>query len=200
MNFEPDSFRDKNEARKFFLARRRSIDAIARLSAHQNIQRHLEKFVINGRYDYVFGYLSTKTEVCLDGFLRFCFLRGLKVAIPRIQDEQTVFYRFDPLKHKIIVGAYQMRETEQIAGELPVSLPASAKTLVCVPGVAFDRFGNRLGRGKGHYDKSLSQLDNFTRLGVLYRNQLSKGKLPIENHDVKMDSLVSPDGIMNPSN
>jgi len=196
MNFEPDSFKDKDEARKFFSARRKGMEPAARLAAHQNIQRHLERFVINGRYDFVFGYLSTRTEVCLDGFLRFCFLRGLKVAIPRVENEQTVFYRYDPLQHKVVVGAYQMRETEKISGELPVSLPAGAKTLVCVPGVAFDRFGNRLGRGKGHYDKSLSQIDNFTRLGVLYRNQLSKGVLPTEEHDVKMEYLASPDGIL----
>lgn len=64
--------------------------------------------------------------------------------------------------------------------------------LVVVPGVAYDRFGNRLGRGKGFYDRLL-QSTRATKVGVCYEFQLLD-EVPSEEHDVKMDMVISQSG------
>jgi len=61
--------------------------------------------------------------------------------------------------------------------------------LVIVPGVAFDRKMNRLGRGKGFYDRFLPKL-KAPKLGICFDFQLLD-KIPTEETDIKMDFLVS---------
>ena len=58
-----------------------------------------------------------------------------------------------------------------------------------VPAVAFDRKGNRLGRGKGYYDRLLAG-SKATKVGVGYEFQLL-GEIPAEPHDIRMDMVIT---------
>ena len=71
--------------------------------------------------------------------------------------------------------------------------------LVMVPLVAFDSQLNRLGYGKGYYDRILEKI-NFTKkkrifLGMAYSFQKYK-KIPINKHDVKLDYILTEKGII----
>ena len=59
-----------------------------------------------------------------------------------------------------------------------------------VPGVGFDRKNNRLGRGKGYYDKLLCQIPDVYRIGICFPFQFFD-KLPCEEHDIKMHEVIS---------
>ena len=59
-----------------------------------------------------------------------------------------------------------------------------------VPGLAFDRRGYRLGRGGGFYDRVLSQSCGI-KIGIASSAQISYQDIPVENHDVKMDIVVT---------
>ncbi len=61
--------------------------------------------------------------------------------------------------------------------------------LMIIPAVAFDRKGNRLGRGKGFYDRLLSS-SRATKIGVGYEFQLFDS-IPSEAHDVPMDMIIT---------
>ncbi len=61
--------------------------------------------------------------------------------------------------------------------------------LIVVPGVAFDRRGNRIGRGKGFYDRLLTET-KATTVGVGYDFQLVDD-IDSEPHDVVMDLVVT---------
>lgn len=61
--------------------------------------------------------------------------------------------------------------------------------LAVVPGMAFDESGNRLGRGKGYYDKILSKLSCY-KIGICFPFQLCK-EIPTEIHDIRMDEIIS---------
>lgn len=58
-----------------------------------------------------------------------------------------------------------------------------------VPGMAFDHRGNRLGRGKGYYDRFLSLLPNTYKIGVCFDFQKMPG-VPADEHDIKMDMVI----------
>lgn len=60
--------------------------------------------------------------------------------------------------------------------------------VILVPGVAFDRQGNRLGRGKGYYDKILKQTAAY-KLGICFDFQLLD-TIPTEQHDVQMSKVI----------
>ncbi|MDD6437518.1 MAG: 5-formyltetrahydrofolate cyclo-ligase [Prevotella sp.] len=58
-----------------------------------------------------------------------------------------------------------------------------------VPGMAFDRQGNRLGRGKGYYDRLLPLLKRTWKIGLCFDFQI-KDSVPTCNHDVCMDEII----------
>ena len=65
---------------------------------------------------------------------------------------------------------------------------------IIVPGVAFDKKLNRLGRGKGYYDKLLVQT-SATKIGICYELQLFD-EIPAEPHDIKMDFIITENNII----
>ena len=67
--------------------------------------------------------------------------------------------------------------------------------LAIVPGMSFDLNLNRLGRGKGYYDKLLSKLDTYL-IGVCFSFQLRE-EITIEPHDLPMNCVISQNEIIN---
>lgn len=61
--------------------------------------------------------------------------------------------------------------------------------LAVIPGVAFDKKGNRLGRGKGYYDKLLPRINGY-KIGICYPFQLV-GSVPAEPFDYRMDEIIT---------
>lgn len=61
--------------------------------------------------------------------------------------------------------------------------------LVIVPGIAFDRKLNRMGRGKGFYDRLLPKL-KAPKIGICFDFQLFD-EIPVEKNDIKMDKIIS---------
>ena len=62
--------------------------------------------------------------------------------------------------------------------------------LIVVPGVAFDRQGNRIGRGKGYYDRFLCQHLEVPRIGLCFDFQLVD-EVPTEPLDIRMDEVLT---------
>lgn len=75
----------------------------------------------------------------------------------------------------------------------PIDTPAETSEkeidLIIVPGIAFDRKRNRLGRGKGFYDRLLSTLD-VPKIGICFDFQLF-ANIPAESFDKKMDLIIT---------
>lgn len=91
---------------------------------------------------------------------------------------------------EISIGAYNIQEP---TGNEPIS--PRIIDLIIVPGVAFDKQFNRLGRGKGYYDKILTQAINATKIGIAFDFQLIDN-LPTESHDIKMDIIITPTNLL----
>lgn len=66
--------------------------------------------------------------------------------------------------------------------------------LAIIPGVSFDLLRNRLGRGKGFYDKLLPSINAY-KIGLCYDFQISK-HIPTETHDTPMDAILTENGII----
>ena len=67
--------------------------------------------------------------------------------------------------------------------------------MIIVPAVAFDFNKNRLGRGKGFYDRLLSQATNAIKIGVGYDFQIFE-TIPTEPHDIPMDIVITPNHVI----
>lgn len=94
----------------------------------------------------------------------------------------------------IIPVAYE-KDTDFAVGDFNILEPQNEPykgdfDLIVVPGVAFDHKGNRLGRGRGYYDRFLCQHLDVKRIGICFDFQLV-GQIPTEPFDIRMDEVVS---------
>lgn len=98
-------------------------------------------------------------------------------------------------KTEVDPGAYGIPEPSGDAGTIFSPLESSEDTVVLVPGLAFDRKGNRIGRGKGYYDRFLSREDlrDAVRIGVLWELQLVES-LSARAHDIPVHYIVHEGG------
>lgn len=110
-------------------------------------------------------------------------IEGKELIYPRVEGENIVPVK----KGKFFCGAYGISEPE---GE-----EYTGKTdAVVVPMCAFDREMNRLGFGKGYYDRFL-QNRQVLKVGVAYSNQCCL-KIDTKETDVKMDIIVTEKGVL----
>lgn len=102
---------------------------------------------------------------------------------PRLgpRGEPLSFHRAAPAD--LVPGVWGIREPGADA-------PRAAPDAVIVPLVAADARGNRLGYGKGHYDRTLARLVAL-RIGVAWDCQVVE-RVPSEPWDERLDWLVTP--------
>jgi len=86
----------------------------------------------------------------------------------------------------IVTGKFGVREPADWCADIPLD----RFDLVLVPGMAFDWSGNRLGRGRGFYDRLLEKVSGI-KCGVGYDFQLLE-KIPVEAHDAKVNFILTP--------
>lgn len=68
----------------------------------------------------------------------------------------------------------------------------SAIDIAIIPGVGFDKQGNRLGRGKGYYDRLLPKLQSYN-IGICFSFQVIPA-VPVEPFDHPMDEVWTEEG------
>lgn len=129
-------------------------------------------------------YHALPDEVPTQALLEELRAAGKTVLLPRVTSptEMTLHRYTGP--GDLQTGAYGIMEP---TGE-PFSDYAHIDT-VLVPGMAFDRHGHRLGRGKGYYDRLLPQLPHAYKMGICFPFQLLD-EVPVDDHDVLMDCVV----------
>lgn len=131
----------------------------------------------------VLAYWSMDDEVFTHDFV--CKWAEMKtILLPCVRGEELDIRYFDGKENLCPGEGYAIPEP---VGALFTDLKQI--DLVLVPGVAFDREGNRLGRGKGYYDRILKQTPAY-KIGLCFDFQLLDC-VPTEEHDIKMDRVIS---------
>ena len=129
-------------------------------------------------------YNSLPDEVDTAMLLAKALLMGKRVLLPKVVGDELELRIHTP--GSLLSGAYGIMEP---TGELFPVESYHEIDLAIIPGVAFDRLGARLGRGKGYYDRLLSQMPNAYKIGICFPFQLLE-RLPSEPHDVLMNEVI----------
>lgn len=112
-----------------------------------------------------------------------------KIYLPTTgPDRQMDFYEIGPSwRTDLVPGSFDIPEPKPDP-KRKYNSENFWETVVLVPGLVFDRNGNRLGRGRGYYDQFLGQgqLIDSIKIGVGWSLQLVD-QIPPEEHDVAMD-------------
>ena len=133
-------------------------------------------------------YASMPGEVDTLAMIEKAIFSGKRVALPIVERNQKKLIPAVILSMEDVhMGTYGIAE--------PIN-PDKALALkdldaVVVPGLAFDRFHHRLGRGAGYYDRFLSILPKkVTTVGLAFDFQLTDC-LPIEAHDMRLQQIIA---------
>lgn len=110
------------------------------------------------------------------------------VTLPCFDSDKQLYtsHHIKNIHVEIMPGQFGIREP--LAGS--IEIPLAKLDLILVPGVAFDRRGHRLGRGKGFYDRLLEKFRGV-KCGIAFDEQLVAA-VPVEKLDVKMDFILTP--------
>ena len=113
---------------------------------------------------------------------------GKAVALPWFDSATQTYHarRVVNLAGEIVAGKFGVREPASSCAEIPLE----QFDLVLVPGMAFDLAGNRLGRGRGFYDRLLAKAAGV-KCGVCHDFQLLE-EIPAEPTDAKVDFIFTP--------
>lgn len=177
----------KKELRALMRARNRSLEDAARRRASREIFRRVEALEAFAAARTVGLFCSLGDEPDTSEALAR-WGASKRLAVPRVEGERMRFFRYDPRTQR--PGAFGIEEP----GPEAEACEPGELDLVIVPGVAFTPSGQRLGRGRGYYDRYLSQPGlRALKVGVCFAHQLIDA-LPAEAHDVTMDCVVSDAG------
>jgi 5-formyltetrahydrofolate cyclo-ligase len=159
-----------------------------RAVASRRLRRRLESLEVWGSASRILAFASLDGEPDLDLLLRVALSVGKMVALPRFRPAAGIYEAAEVLdwERDLTRGEFGIREPSVKAKAVPLN----QLDLVLVPGLAFDLFGARLGRGKGFYDRLLTDVSGHL-CGVLFEWQLV-GEVPLEPHDRLMNSILTP--------
>lgn len=172
---------EKNEIRRKVKNLRQMLLVSERELAAQEVFAHLEKTAAFLMSEHIMMYHSLEDELSTLKFLSKWKDRK-HFYLPRVNGVNLEILPYD--ESRLELGAFHIEEP---TGNNTID-PKDIE-LIIVPGVAFDRKGNRLGRGKGFYDRLLSDVD-ATKIGVGYEFQLFD-EIPTDEHDVRMDAIIT---------
>lgn len=109
-----------------------------------------------------------------------------EIYLPRVNGEQLQLAHFrnaDDLE----LGSYSIIEPKASAIS---DIDINDIDLVVLPAMAIDRHGNRLGRGKGFYDRLLQDYTAGYKIGIIYDYQLLDN-IPANEHDIRIDKIIT---------
>ena len=138
------------------------------------------------------GYYPSYYEVNILNFLEKASKKNFKIVLPVIKSSNIMNFKSWIFKEPLYVNKFGMLEPKN-------SNKNTIPDLIMVPLVAFDNHLNRIGYGKGYYDRSLKKISkikkNAISLGIAYSFQKCQ-KVPINKQDFKLDYVFTEKGIV----
>jgi len=181
----------KQQIRQEVAAKRKMLDAQWVEAASARVVENFQKLPGFESAGTIALYMAIAGEVKLDALFPKCWKLGKRTCIPVFNTEAKIYEMAEITPETpCFTGHYGIQEPFS-----PAVFPMEKVDFVAVPGVAFDRQGNRLGRGGGYYDRLLEGF-NGVSAAVAFDFQIFP-EIPVEQHDRPVDGLVTEAGIIN---
>lgn len=183
----------KSEIRKKSLESRNSLSIEEIISNSTKICLLLQKMPEFRRAECVMLYASFKSEVDTAEIIIACLKQGKKVAVPCSNREYITPCEIKKIDD-LVPGYLGIPEPAK-----KLAVPVEELDIIILPVVAFDINGNRIGYGKGYYDKFLAEFNNKQRkiikIGLAFECQ-KFDSIPCESHDQKLDYIITENGVI----
>jgi 5-formyltetrahydrofolate cyclo-ligase len=142
--------------------------------------------------EVIMVFLPLPTEIDTSALVLRAWQDRKRVLAPKVNWSQR---RMVPVEIRSLtddLAVSQMGIREPVAG---IPCPISMIDLVMVPGLGFDEFGHRLGRGRGFYDRFLAHPDfRGVACGLAFAEQMNSS-VPAGPLDRRVDTLVTDESV-----
>ncbi len=184
---------EKKQMRETVLARRDAMLPAARTIASHAI---VEKVCALSQYrqaNVVLIYMGFGSEIETQTLLERILVDAKTVVLPRVdRTSQSLILHVVRNMSELVTSKWGIREPRSDAPSMPIS----AIEFVLMPGVAFDRSGNRLGYGRGYYDKLLSAASPaLARVAAGFACQIVDA-VPVGPDDERIDTIITDNEII----
>lgn len=174
---------DKSILRKAISAQKRALSQSQIETMSQSLTQQFLNHPLYQKATAIFGYLPYNQEVRTVPLLEQAQKDGKRVAVPKVFGDTMEFLWLDDLS-QVAPGAFNIPEPIL---DTPIAQDETA--LVLMPGLAFDKEGNRMGYGGGFYDKYLSLHPNHPTIALCYHFQVLD-HVETEAHDIPVDAVI----------
>lgn len=183
----------KNALRFILRQKRDSLSKREILNASSKILKKLFCLQEFKKAKNVVFYVSIGSEVYTQGAIRK-LLKGKgnkskSIIVPKVKGNRLILSRITSMSDLKPQGRFKIPEPIEIR-----RVNKNKIDLVILPGLGFDKEGNRVGYGKGYYDRLLKTL-KAKKIGLAFEQQLVNN-LPSHNHDIRMDVVVTEKRIL----
>lgn len=174
---------EKAEVRKQIRELKRAVPLAEKIRRSEGIMRQVEELPEFQKARVVLLYWSMDDEVQTHDFVNRWY-RDKVLLLPCVDGDDLLLRRYTG--PECLVEGAQFGIGEPTG---PVYTDLERVELIIVPGVAFDRAGNRMGRGRGFYDRLLKTTPRALKVGVAFDFQMIDS-VPVEPFDVKMNRVI----------
>ena len=138
--------------------------------------------------DTLLTFISVQNEPDTGALIKRALSDGKTVGIPKcLDDKEMAFYRIGSAC-ETAPGRFNIPEPADTRAERLIQ--KTDRTLVILPGLAFDRSGNRLGYGAGYYDRYLSDCPLLCKMMAAFSFQ-EADEIPCRDGDIQVDWIVT---------
>ncbi|MFA6225291.1 MAG: 5-formyltetrahydrofolate cyclo-ligase [Methanoregula sp.] len=183
----------KNSIREILRQKKDAMLPEDRLEKSRMICRYLMEII--GNKEIVMVYTSKEKEVNTEPLIHALFGNGSPVVVPIIVKEDASL-RLSYIRDFSALVPSTFGVPEPIGNEIPAA--AEDIDTIILPMLGFDRMGGRIGYGAGYYDRFLSKNRTLRKIGIAFACQ-EVDNLPLDENDIRMDSVVIEDGIVYPA-
>ncbi|HOC93790.1 MAG TPA: 5-formyltetrahydrofolate cyclo-ligase [bacterium] len=180
----------KKQVREQVSAARDALSHSRLAALSSSVERRLFDFHPFASCSFPLFFVSFRSEILTEGMIKKSLSSGKRVAVPvtKIKKRELVPSELKDFDAELAEGAYGVPEPkpEFLRPVSPLELD-----FVAMPGLAFDRSGNRLGYGGGFYDRFVSRLRPGVPLVALAFSFQLLDSVPTGEHDRKIDAIVT---------
>lgn len=188
-------FRKKKELRNLVLSRRDQMSEQERQKASMLLTDRIIGHQWFYQADSLLCFLNFGSEISTRELIQEAFRKEKKVFVPKVMGEEIQFYEITSMDN-LKAGYHGILEPEGDTREF-VPKPLASMTDPCqgafmlMPGVAFDPMRNRLGYGKGFYDRFLTKYPQLAihTIGIGFQCQLVE-EVPQEDGDIRPYQVI----------
>lgn len=181
MNRQNNIRETKQALRRFIREQKKKYDAAWREEVSDAILARLEQNPLFQEASCLLFYHSLPDEVQTAKFLQKWHPHK-RFILPVVEGDHLLLREYDPANMQ--TESFGIAEPQGDLFENPEQID-----LAIIPGMAFDRKGNRLGRGKGYYDRLLPSI-KAPKIGIAFSWQLLE-EIPIEPFDETIDAILT---------